>query len=32
MIETKFKDSELGPIPEDWEVKSVKDFSTLVSR
>lgn len=31
MIETKFKDSELGPIPEDWEVKSVKDFSNIVT-
>lgn len=31
MIETKFKESELGPIPEDWEVKSVKDFSNIVT-
>lgn len=31
MIETKFKDSELGQIPEDWEVKSVKDFSNIVT-
>lgn len=26
MIETKFKDSELGPIPEDWEVAPLCEF------
>lgn len=31
MIETKFKDSELGPIPEDWEVKSIGALSYLMN-
>ena len=26
MIETKFKDTELGPIPKDWEVGHFEDF------
>ena len=31
MIETKFKDTEVGKIPEDWEVKQLKDFATLIN-
>lgn len=31
MIETKFKQSELGPIPEDWEVGTFADFLTTFS-
>ena len=28
---TKFKDTEIGVIPEDWEVKSVKDFCSKIT-
>jgi len=31
MIETKFKQTELGPIPEDWEVGTFADFLTTFS-
>lgn len=31
MIETKFKDTELGPIPEDWEIHKVEEFSDVVT-
>ncbi len=31
MIETKFKQTELGPIPEDWEVGTFTDFLTTFS-
>lgn len=31
MIETKFKDSELGKIPDDWEYGCFKDFLTYFS-
>ena len=31
-IHSGYKPSPLGPIPEDWEVKSVKDISTIKGR
>lgn len=31
MKETKFKDTEVGRIPEDWEVKQLKDIVTLIN-
>lgn len=27
MIETKFKDTELGKIPEDWDVNTIGEIS-----
>ncbi len=32
MITAKFKDSPLGPIPQDWEVKRLGDVVTLVTK
>ena len=29
MIETKFKQTEIGPIPEDWEVSSLSDVGEI---
>ena len=31
MIETKFKQTEIGLIPEDWEVRQLKSFATLIN-
>ncbi len=31
MIETRFKDTEVGRIPEDWKVKSIKDFTDIIT-
>lgn len=31
MIETRFKETEVGRIPENWEVKSIKDFTDIVT-
>lgn len=31
MIETRFKKTEIGEIPEEWEVKRMKDFATLIN-
>ena len=32
MIETKFKNTEIGPIPVDWEVKTLGDFCAINGR
>ena len=29
MIETRFKDTEVGRIPEDWKVKLIKDICAV---
>ena len=31
MIETRFKQTELGLIPEDWEVCKIGDFTDIVT-
>lgn len=31
MIETRFKDTEIGKIPEEWEVKQIKGFADVHS-
>ena len=31
MKETKFKDTELGKIPEEWEVCKVSDFTDVIT-
>ena len=31
MIETNFKHTEIGPIPHDWEVKTIKEFADITT-